>query len=265
MAPEGESNASSVAMSDPSAVRDWLSVYHPKQLILLDKFEIELRLGRLSTLSKSAAVSVTDRPRRMDRRAVTVRTVELVKTMIGGTRWRTPAQLVTLLRGLGRELHSAGGFREPAIGNVVRRIIAAVREEVMNGATADDQDGTNGTSTSKPRSKNDLSLESMLWALPQHVKPNRKKTIQRPKHRSQRSESLGDFVEISDLPPQFFQNRPDLKPAVMEAIQEITSDLEDLHKNISDQATNHIHAGEIIMTYGRSRTVEKVSSLCYVS
>lgn len=257
MAPDGESTnvSSKVAMSDPSAVRDWLSQHHPKQLSLLDKFEAELRLGKFSTPSKSGP----DRPRRMDRRAVTVRTVEILKAMIGSTRWRTPAQLVALLRGLGKELHSAGGFREPAIGNVVRRIIAAVREEVMNGISADEQDGTNTTKPS--RSKNELSLESIMWALPQHVKPSRKKAIT---HRSQRSESIGDFVEVSDLPPQFFESRPDLKQAVMEAIQEITSDLEDLHKNISNQATNHIHAGEIILTYGRSRTVEKVCLESYL-
>ena len=217
MAPEGESNpTASVIMADPSDVRDWLGRHHPKQLSLLDKFEIELRLGRLSTPSKSS-ISVADRSRRMDRRAVTARTVELLKTMIGGTRWRTPAQLMALLRGLGRELNSAGGFREPAIGNVVRRIIAAVREEVMNGAITDDQDGIG---TSKSRNKNDLSLESMLWALPQHVKPSRGVTIPQPQQRSQRSESLGDALEASDLPPQFFQNRPDLKQSVMEAIQE---------------------------------------------
>ena len=115
-----------IAATDPSDVREWLRVNHPKQLSLLDKFEIELRLGRLSAPSKTSS-SDSDRPRRMDRRAVTVRTVELLKTIIGGTRWHSPANLVALLRGLGRELHSAGGFREPAIGNVVRRIIAAVR------------------------------------------------------------------------------------------------------------------------------------------
>lgn len=191
----------------------------------------------------------------MDRRAIAVRTVEILKTMIGSTRWRTPAQLIALLRGLGKELHSAGGFREPAIGNVVRRIIAAVREEVMNGAAPDDQDGM--IASSKPRSKNDRSLESMLWALPQHVKPSRGKTLQQ--ERRQRSESMNEYVEASDLPPPFFQSRPDLKQSVMEAITEFNSDLEDLHKNINDQATNHIHAGEIILTYGRSKTVEMVS------
>jgi len=42
----------------------------------------------------------------------------------------------------------------------------------------------------------------------------------------------------------------------MEAIQEIMSDLEDIHRNINDQATSHIHAGEIVLTYGKSKTVE---------
>ena len=34
----------------------------------------------------------------------------------------------------------------------------------------------------------------------------------------------------------FYQPRPDLKQAVLETIQEIMSDLEDWHKNISDHA-----------------------------
>eukprot|EP00980_Cylindrotheca_fusiformis_P023064 scaffold10090_cov119-Cylindrotheca_fusiformis.AAC.2 len=262
---QNDPSSFSGVLSDPSAVRSWLAKNHQKQLdvtntqlnyfakALLDKFEIELRLGRLSALSKSL-ISETERERRMDRRTIAVRTVEILKTMIGSTRWRTPAQLVALLRGLGKELHSAGGFREPAIGNVVRRIIAAVREEVMNGAAPDSQDGT--VASTKPRSKNDRSLESMLWALPQHVKPTRGMMIQQPQQRTQRSESINEYVEASDLPPPFFQNRPDLKQSVMEAITEFNSDLEDLHKNINDQATSHIHAGEIILTYGRSKTVE---------
>lgn len=36
------------------------------------------------------------------------------------------------------------------------------------------------------------------------------------------------------------------------------SELEDLHKNINEQATQHIHAGEIILTYALSKTVELV-------
>jgi translation initiation factor eIF-2B subunit beta len=43
----------------------------------------------------------------------------------------------------------------------------------------------------------------------------------------------------------------------MEAIQELTSDVEDVYKNICQQASNHIHSGEIILTYGRSGTVDQ--------
>mmetsp|Transcript_7519 Transcript_7519/g.18089 ORF Transcript_7519/g.18089 Transcript_7519/m.18089 type:complete len:421 (-) Transcript_7519:2093-3355(-) len=238
-------------LSDPQAVRPWLLKNHPRQLALLDKFEVELKLGRLSAVSSEHRAK-DESLESIDRRTVAFRTVEILKTMIGSTRWQTPAQLVALLRGLGRELHSAGGFREPAIGNVVRRIIAAVREEVMNGPPLDEADGNAGT---RNRSRNDRSLESILWALPQQFKSNRSAVIQQPQ-RTQRTDSINEFVEASDLPSPFFQTRPDLKQAVMEAIIEFTSDLEDLHKNINDQATDHIHAGEIVLTYGRSKTVE---------
>lgn len=251
-------------MSDPSAVRAWLAApYHTKQLALLDRFEIELRLGRLAN-STTSTMPHTAGPR-MDRRAVTVRTVELLKNMIGGTRWKTPADLVNLLRGLGRELHSAGGFREPAIGNVVRRIIAAVREEVMNGAVETEAVGVVASVTKPPRNKqNERSLESMLWALPQHVRPSQTSSgSRRPvAQQHQRSGTFGNALEADstsmDLPQQFYQNRADLKQSIMEAIVEISSDLEDLHKNVNDQATNHIHSGEVILAYGQSRTIKMV-------
>jgi translation initiation factor eIF-2B subunit beta len=60
-------------------------------------------------------------------------------------------------------------------------------------------------------------------------------------------------------PPHFYSKRDDLRQSVMEAIQEMMSELEDLHKNINEQATQHIHAGEIILTYALSKTVELVS------
>lgn len=240
-------------MDDASSVRDWLAEKHPKQLALLDKFETELRMtGRLSK-----------HPSQNDRLSITLRTVEVLKTMIGSTKWRSPAQLLALLRGLGRDMVAACGFREPAIGNVVRRILAAVREEVLSG----------GTTRVDDRS----SLESMMWALPQHVKTHSRvgsnsmslqsssqESQERHHSRSESIGSVGDILEqvvgakesVSNLPPVFsLPPRSDLKQSIMEVIQEITSDLEDLHKTINEQSTNHIHSGEVILTYGKSDTV----------
>ncbi|KAL3915995.1 MAG: hypothetical protein SGILL_005381 [Bacillariaceae sp.] len=252
--------------SDAWSVREWLREKHPKQLALLSQFEMQLRMGRLSSSSSSS-------PQDQDGRlALTLRTVDILKTLIGSTRWKSPAQLLAILRGFGREADAAGGFREPAIGNVVRRVIAAVREEVLCGAVAVADNDKNKPGAARGRLDRS-SLESMLWSLPQHIKStsNRGLTLQHSNsqeqhRRSGRSESIGSEGDVTeqqtmseysyDLPPVFFQPpRSDLKQSIMEAIQEITSDLEDLHKTINEQATNQIHSGEVILTYGKSDTV----------
>mmetsp|Transcript_32176 Transcript_32176/g.96423 ORF Transcript_32176/g.96423 Transcript_32176/m.96423 type:complete len:408 (-) Transcript_32176:489-1712(-) len=326
-ADEGTSvaGADTLSSSDPASVRAWLKKNNPKQLSLLDKFEIELRLGRLSTSSTAVArdssTALSNDPnsdlpghaysggggRGRDRRLVTVRTAELLRSLVGNTRWSTGAQVMALLRGLGKELHAAGGYREPAIGNIVRRIMGVVREEVMSGdgnanvepveASSEDKVAEGGMGAidelsdsfaqsvslaskgagrgniSAPQST--LSLASMLWAHPQHLmtKQTRHGTSkalsgEAGSRRTRRSDSFasvgseggmeGATAEGDPLPypPIFYVKKPDLRQTVMEAIQEIMSDLEDLHKNINDQAASHIHAGEVILTYGRSKTVE---------
>ena len=307
----------------PESVRKWLGKCHPKQLELLDKFEIELRLGRLSTSSTAVARSTSavddEESSRSggafsstDRRLVTSRTVQLLRTMIGSTRWKNAAQLMMLLRGLGMELQAAGGFREPAIGNVVRRVMFTVRDEVLmdqsvpkytstptSGSTKAtdemkciEEDGSlresfskqcaldtnnnnsnvasnihNSSKASNEGTYSTLSLASMLWAHPQHVTvKNRTKKNTGNKLRSDSFSSVDSSSQAGlsstvvtaeeEYPPIFYEKRPELRQGVMEAIQEMMSELEDLHKNINDQATNHIHAGEIILTYGRSKTVE---------
>lgn len=243
----------SLSSSDPKDVRAWLEKNHPKQLALLDHFELELRLGRLATSStRSVDTDTTNKGGGLmcgtsDRRLVTSRTVELLKNVIGSTRWKNAAQLLVLLRGVGRELHAAGGFREPAIGNVVRRIMAAVREEATATQSTKEQQGATR-----------LSLQSMLWVHPHHVKSSSSSSSRTHRRSDSRSDSFSESVYDAEYPAIFYANRPDLKQRVMEAIQEIMTDLEDLHKNIDEQATDHIHAGEIILTYGRSKTVEMV-------
>jgi translation initiation factor eIF-2B subunit beta len=272
-APTSAEASVDTTIEDSRSLREWLREKHPKQLALLSQFEMQLRMGRLSSTSSSSPFSSNPAD---DRLSLTLRTVDILKALIGSTRWKSPAQLLALLRAFGREADAAGGFREPAIGNVVRRVLGAVREEVLSGSTTavDELVDANHNKPSSARGRLDRSsLESILWSLPQHVKTSSNRgvslqnsNVQEQQRRSNRSESvgsIGDVLEqqtLSDysysLPPVFFQPpRPDLKQSIMEAIQEITSDLEDLHKTINEQATNHIHSGEVILTYGKSDTV----------
>eukprot|EP01133_Synstelium_polycarpum_P006726 gene6726-7819_t len=48
-----------------------------------------------------------------------------------------------------------------------------------------------------------------------------------------------------------------LKSAILESIGELIDELKGLHKSISEQCTEHIHANEVIMTLGCSKTVEE--------
>ena len=293
--------------SSPIEVRAWLKANHSAKLLsALDKFEIELRLGRGVASSATTFRGISDVAGKLhdgtlNRRIVTSRTVQLFKTLVGSTKWRTAAQLMTLLKGLGRELHAAGGFREPAIGNVVRRIMSCVREEVAAQDQKDQQDDddrqiqmvaerltattvltpsnarlSSSSSSSMPleqpssanKMPRNLSLASMLWAHPQHLTANIKQRTGRHLNKL-RAESFssdsGDhratsstMASVDTLPDVFHVVRTELRQAIMEAIQEIANELEDLHKNINDQATNHIHADEVILTYARSETVELV-------
>jgi translation initiation factor 2B subunit (eIF-2B alpha/beta/delta family) len=282
-------------LDDPANVRRWLQSNHPKQLALLDNFEIELRLGRFSNASSrdgpgggntsGAGAQGGTYQYGKERRLVTSRTVELLRAIIGSTRWRNAAQVLTLLRGLGNELHAAGGYREPAIGNVVRRVMYAVRDEAdrvsvpssMGNSDMDKIDELTEEVSSKLRvapAGKELSLASMLWAHPQHVTMKHSRQQSGDFSDRLRSDSMGSDSGLmtsaskdgSDgamaiYPPHFYTRRDDLRQSVMEAIQEMMSELEDLHKNINEQATQHIHAGEIILTYALSKTVELVSGL----
>lgn len=229
---------------DPKNVRQWLSDNHPKHLAILDKFAVELKMGRLnnnSNNSNSGTTTLND-----DRLAITTRTLDILRVLIGSTRWKNAAQLLFLLRGIGHELHLCFGRHEPAIGNVVRRIMAAVREEVLN---ADNKETTSTTATSRAP-----SMQSMLWANPQQHTPITRHDSGVAHEQLVRG---GTLLPDKKLPAAYYVERPDFKQTIMEAIQEIMLDLEDTHKNIDDQALDYIHAEEVVMTYGKSNTILK--------
>lgn len=70
---------------------------------------------------------------------------------------------------------------------------------------------------------------------------------------SQKTSALRSLQNSSDL--SFPDN--DLSTHVSDGIQEFINELNESYSSIGDQALYHIHANEIIMTYGKSRTVEE--------
>ncbi|XP_029454280.1 translation initiation factor eIF-2B subunit beta [Rhinatrema bivittatum] len=68
-------------------------------------------------------------------------------------------------------------------------------------------------------------------------------------------ESLHKLLTAGGLSEDFNKHFAPLKGNVMEAINELLTELEGTLDNIAMQALEHIHSNEVIMTIGRSRTV----------
>jgi len=297
----------------PPHVRQWLAEFHPRQLALLDQFLLDLRFaaarpptsapplsGRPDRLSRTNTNDGSD-GRSRNRRLISLVCIELLKNLLGPTKWTTPAHLMYILSAVGTEVHRAAGPREPALGNVVRRVMAVVREEVgrMEAQRRDEAELTSPQMLDEPMTMkpptvmrrisssssvapgggdNRPSLSDILWAHPQHLRKGG--TGEKRSHlarlrsgsiasasseRSRGEQRRPPAVPLPPapqarplLPPSFHEqaNATNLIQCVMEAIQEVKDELVDLYSAINKQVESFVHPDEVILTYGKSKTVE---------
>uniref|UniRef100_A0A8C7JC93 Translation initiation factor eIF2B subunit beta n=1 Tax=Oncorhynchus kisutch TaxID=8019 RepID=A0A8C7JC93_ONCKI len=74
---------------------------------------------------------------------------------------------------------------------------------------------------------------------------------------TEQQESLHKLLTAGELSEETFREHfVHLKANVIEAINELLTELDGTTDNIAMQALEHIHSNEVIMTVGRSRTVE---------
>uniref|UniRef100_UPI00358F71A9 translation initiation factor eIF2B subunit beta n=1 Tax=Myxine glutinosa TaxID=7769 RepID=UPI00358F71A9 len=69
-------------------------------------------------------------------------------------------------------------------------------------------------------------------------------------------ESLHKLLTAGNQSDDFSASSPQLKPVVIEAINELLTEVDGSADNIAMQALQHVHSNEVIMTMGMSRTVE---------
>jgi translation initiation factor eIF-2B subunit beta len=268
--------------SDLTQLRLWLRENgHRRNIVLLDTFLHELRLQAATTIASNTHQQelieggvTTGKSRFFGGKRYKI--LNLIRHLIGSTSWKTAAEILCVLRAIGSEIVSTSGTfqHDPSIENIIRRVMATIREEAIRedqDAVAADITDSSVTSSSGGR----LSLQSMLWVLPQQQKSNHPlrgssrygSNVGVGKRNSstvsQRQESLASEEEMKSFsqqsffyPSSYYTVRPNFKVTIMEAVQEILTDLEDMYQNINDQVTNYIHAGEIILTCGNSRTIE---------
>ncbi|KAK4748402.1 hypothetical protein SAY87_014988 [Trapa incisa] len=170
--------------------------------------------------------------------------------------------LIDAVKAVGEQLVAANPV-ELAVGNIVRRVLHIIREEDLSLTTAamaglnlsalsDDDDDTG------PVDHPVLSAAAVAAASRSTLRPPSLQTLLEDMPDStavpHTSSSGGDSEGKSKSADKSSRSRK-LKHDVIEALNELIQDIDTCHEQIAEQAVEHIHHNEVILTLGSSRTV----------
>ncbi|KAI8390169.1 hypothetical protein BD560DRAFT_380125 [Blakeslea trispora] len=188
-------------------------------------------------------------------------TALILRQAISTTRWYDVDLLIGFITQLGGRLVAAQP-KELAVGNIVRRVLKIIREvargelnDTANNNFDDDEEEEEEEDEEDEEEEEDSTANQT-----KSVFAHQKASVMNDKHRLLKQSSM--FNLLSDGPGKRHETTPqntyNLKPLIIQEInEEIIADLESVYKGIADQATDFIHANEVIMTIGKSRTVQE--------
>ncbi|XP_073025933.1 uncharacterized protein [Primulina eburnea] len=191
-------------------------------------------------------------------------TAELLRSFISQQRLpqrNESGALIEAVKSVGEELIAANPV-ELAVGNVVRRVLHIIREENLSLTTA----AVGGLSLSAESDDEDdvhddypaLSATMVAAAARSALRPPSLQTLLEDVPNAialpYAYSSGGDSEGKSKSTDKNSVTRK-LKHNVIEAVNELIQEISTCHEQIAEQAVEHIHQNEVIMTLGSSRTV----------
>ncbi|XP_075487434.1 uncharacterized protein LOC142526749 [Primulina tabacum] len=191
-------------------------------------------------------------------------TAELLRSFISQQRLpqrNESGALIEVVKSVGEELIAANPV-ELAVGNVVRRVLHIIREENLSLTTA----AVGGLSLSAESDDEDdvhddypaLSATMVAAAARSALRPPSLQTLLEDVPNAiavpYTYSSGGDSEGKSKSADKNSVTRK-LKHNVIEAVNELIQEISTCHEQIAEQAVEHIHQNEVIMTLGSSRTV----------
>lgn len=175
-------------------------------------------------------------------------TAELLRSLISQIRLPSTNQaeaLIEAIKIVGAKLTAANPV-ELAVGNIMKRVLHIVRVEDLSAVTSDDN-GLNLSAETDEEDTAELDCDHVASA----AAVGYGSILDRPSLHTL-LESMGrDSGEKADRK----MSRRILKHNVIEAVNELIGEIDDCHEQIAEQAVEHIHQNEVILTLGRSRTV----------
>ncbi|WOL11997.1 hypothetical protein Cni_G20761 [Canna indica] len=224
----------------------------------------------LSSIMPDVQALVTDFVLKLRRRkiegsqATAKQTAELLRQVVSQQRMpytNQAAALIDAVKAVGEQLIAANPI-ELAVGNIVRRVLHIIREENLSSTTAAIEGlGLTAGSDDDEGEKEDhpgLSAAAVAAAARSTLRAPSLQTLLEdiPESAVRPPSSSGDSEGKSKSADKSSRSKK-LKHDVIEAINELIQDIDTCHELISEQAVEHIHQNEVILTLGRSRTVKE--------
>lgn len=273
---KGRSNSTSELTSDE--LREVLAAYPPALRAQIQTIKTGLKRRQLCGAHPCAKACV-----------------EVLRNVLGGGGFKNAREMLKVVRLVGRELSSAAPA-ELTVGNITRRVLFMIREEYNSkkragdaaaaaeqrmqhsvgsafadgpslpaapssssgsgGALSSSSSSSSFTSTTPPRMPlSNHSSSSNLTFLDRSSRDRDDKEAQLPS--LTRSLSMGpDAPQDRSSEEEFSTPYPDLRQAVMAAVNELNDEIDNVYGPICDQAQDHIHAEECVLVSGWSFMVE---------
>ncbi|BBG96509.1 NagB/RpiA/CoA transferase-like superfamily protein [Prunus dulcis] len=185
-------------------------------------------------------------------------TAELLRSVISSQRVPYTNQagaLIDAVKAVGEQLIAANPI-ELAVGNIVRRVLHIIREEDLSLTTAA-MAGLNMSTVSDDEDDDERDNHPVLSAAVVAAAAARS-TLRPPSLQT----LLEDMPDAAAVPHTSSSGAADkssrsrkLKHDVIEAVNELIQDIGTCHEQIAEQAVEHIHQNEVILTLGSSKTV----------
>ena len=183
--------------------------------------------GQLTGESQQVrALEMKLKRRQLASKDMAIETAQALVTAVGHTKGNNPRHLISEVQDIGRRLEEAAGDGELIVGNICRRVLFMIRDEYATLVTG--KNSGEGLSEEKAAIAKQPSLGDVLegdLALPG-----------------------ADRIWTDDVPQSF-------KSVVVESIKELVKEIETIKEHVADQAMEHVHANEVILTCGYSSTV----------
>ncbi|RKP28095.1 translation initiation factor eIF-2B beta subunit, partial [Syncephalis pseudoplumigaleata] len=169
---------------------------------------------------------------------IALKTALLLRKVVSLSRWSNVHQLLKVVGEVSSQLVAAQPT-ELVVGNVCRRVMRLIREEYQSALQPETNAPTADTAAG-------LRLHGAAGATATGFGTPSGHAQQ---HQYAPSSSMFTLFG-NDLATA-------MRPSMIQAIQEYIDELENVYANVAGQVLDHIHSNEIILTVGKSRTVEQ--------